>query len=215
METKGIGFLFDLDGVLIDSESEYTRIWSEIDARFKSGVEDFAYKIKGMTLPEILNDYYPVEDHEAIVEMLNEREQKMKYEWLPGAHELLEILKKKDLPCVLVTSSNNLKLKHLREERPELPSYFKEIVSADKVSRSKPDPEGYLLGASLLGVEPKRCVVFEDSKQGVKAGRSSGAYTVGLTTTLPKEIIEEYCDMTIRDLAEIDIEKLAKILYKR
>lgn len=202
------GYLFDLDGVLIDSESEYTRIWDEINRRYPTGAENFATRIKGETLPEILNTYFAAELHEEVIEMLNSMEQHMRYDWLPGAKEMLERLRKEGLDAVLVTSSNEMKMKHLREERPELESYFKDIVTADKISRSKPDPEGYLLGASMLGMDPADCVVFEDSRQGVKAGRAAGAYVVGLSTTLPESDLAPFCDMIVPDLSAIDIDSI-------
>lgn len=212
---ENIGFLFDLDGVLIDSEPEYTRIWSEIDLAFPTGVENFAIKIKGQTLPEILNSFFDRDDHEAVISMLNDKEQKMRYEWLPGAIELLKRISDLNLKSVLVTSSNDLKMKHLHEERPELKSYFRQIVTADKIKKSKPDPEGYLLGAHLIGALPQRCVVFEDSLQGVKAGNSAKAYVVGLSTTLPKETIEPFCDKIVRNLKEIELDEIIGILKSR
>lgn len=206
--TNRIGFLFDLDGVIIDSETEYTRIWNAIDHEYPTGIENFAIKIKGQTLPEILNANYPSALHPYVVEMLNDMEQKMRYEYLPGSHELLIELRRRGMECVLVTSSNEMKMRHLREERPELEGYFKDIVTADRISRSKPDPEGYLLGASILGLPASRCVVFEDSAQGVRAGQASGAFVTGLTTTLDKEALEAYADRIVADLSEIDLDVL-------
>lgn len=212
---KNIGFLFDLDGVLIDSETEYTRIWSEIDNLYPTGVENFAIKIKGMTLPEILSTYFSEEDREAVVNLLNEKEQKMRYNMLPGAIEMLEELRRRKIGCILVTSSNDYKMQHLREEQPTLCDYFNDIVTANRISKSKPDPEGYLLGASLLNVPVQRCVVFEDSRQGVRAGKAAGAYVVGLTTTLPAESIAPFCDKLIGTLADIDFEELLSTLASR
>lgn len=211
----GIGFLFDLDGVLIDSETEYTRIWNEIDRRFPTGVKDFAIIIKGQTLPEILETYFPAEIQEEVVGMLNDMEQKMHYAMLPGASEMLGELKRRGLPCALVTSSNNVKMRHLREEQPKLEGYFDFIVTADLITKSKPDPEGYLLAAEKLGVNPRRCVVFEDSAQGVRAGKGAGAFVTGLTTTLPAEKLSPYTDRLARTLADVSLDELIDILENR
>lgn len=213
--TERIGFLFDLDGVLIDSESEYTRIWQEIDRRYPTGIDDFAIKIKGQTLPEILGKNYPPELHGAVTDALNSMEQVMRYEMLPGAAEMLSELRRRGLGAVLVTSSNDMKMRHLREEQPELESYFTDIVTADRITRSKPDPEGYQLGARLLGARPSRCVVFEDSAQGVRAGRAAGAYVVGLTTTLPASMLEPFADMLVGTLADVDLDALIQLLKIR
>lgn len=215
METENIGFLFDLDGVLIDSEREYTRIWQEIDRRFPTGVENFAIKIKGRTLPEILSAYFPDKLHGEVTDLLNEMEQKMHYEMLPGASEMLMGLHERHIGCVLVTSSNEMKMRHLREELPELESNFADIVTADRIIRSKPDPEGYLLGASILKARPARCVVFEDSVQGVRAGDAAGAYVVGLTTTLPEDALRPYCDRIVSTLADVDLDELVATLRER
>ncbi len=212
---KKIGFLFDLDGVLIDSETEYTHIWQEIDRTYPTGVKDFAIKIKGQTLPEILNMHYPTHLHQLVTELLNRMEQKMRYEMLPGAREMLENLRARQLGCVLVTSSNDIKMRHLREEQPDLESFFTDIITADRIRHSKPNPEGYLLGAKTLGVEPQRCVVFEDSAQGVRAGHAAGAYVVGLTTTLPAQQLEGYCDVIVGTLAEIDLDTIVTLLEER
>lgn len=213
---KEVGFLFDLDGVLIDSETEYTRIWSEINDAFPTGIDVFAIKIKGMTLPEILHEYFPDTDvQHKVVDMLNSMEQRMRYRMLPGADELLGELNRRGMGCVMVTSSNNLKMLHLREEQPTLESKFRDIVTADRITHSKPDPEGYLLGASILGLPAQQCVVFEDSAQGVKAGHASGAYTVGLTTTLPATRLESYCDRIVGDLSEIDLDELIWAVLNR
>lgn len=205
-----VGFLFDLDGVLIDSEREYTRIWNKINDKYPTGIDHFAIKIKGQTLSEILNSYYPPALHREVINLLNEEEQKMQYKWLPGAEKTLNYLRDNNIGAVLVISSNEKKMAHLREELPGLEDYFVQIVTADKISRSKPDPEGYLLGASLLNIHPRNCVVFEDSVQGVRAGKASGAYVVGLTTTLGAAQIKDYSDLIVPDLSAIDLDRLLR-----
>ena len=100
MNNDNIGFLFDLDGVLIDSESEYTRIWEEIDRHFPTGIENFAIRIKGQTLPEILNANFSPEIHSNVIDMLNSMEQRMSYRMLPGAQEMLDTLRTRGIGCV-------------------------------------------------------------------------------------------------------------------
>ncbi len=205
------GFLFDLDGVLIDSEKEYSKIWAAVNRKYPTGVEKLEEKIKGCTLEKILADYFPdPELQEKVVKMLYELEGKMHYEYLPGAKKLLTDLKAGGFPMALVTSSNDDKMKHLKEEIPALTEFFDVVVTADMISRSKPDPEGYLKGASLLGVEGKNCVVFEDSLQGVKAGRAAGAYVVGVSGTLPGEVLEPYSDLVVNSLEKININEIIK-----
>ncbi len=215
IKTK-IGILFDLDGVLIDSEKEYTRIWSEVNRLFPTGHTDMPQRIKGMTLDNILATYYGRgEDLDAIRHTLYTLEEKMNYEWMPGARDFVEWLISENIPRVLVTSSDNKKMSHLIEEIPELEKMMTAIVTADKITRSKPDPEGYLLAASLIGVNPLNCAVFEDSRQGVKAGRASGAYVVGVAGTLPASEISSCCDIVINNMEEIDRSLLINMLKER
>lgn len=211
-----VGFLFDLDGVLIDSEREYSRIWARVNEEYPSGTKSLEQVIKGCTLDKILDDHYPdLEIREKVVKRLYELEAKMKYEYLPSARELLNGIKEAGLPTVLVTSSNDVKMAHLDEEIPELRSMFDFIVTADLISHSKPHPEGYLLGASKIGRDISRCVVFEDSLQGVKAGRNSGAYVVGVAGTLPRDVIAPYSDIVVDSLEEINLTDLVAILSSR
>lgn len=213
---KDIVFLFDLDGVLIDSEKEYTKIWDEIDRRFVSGVKDLSLVIKGMTLDEIISTYFPDEKRGADVrKTLHELESEMKYEWMEGAKELLSKLHQKHIPVVLVTSSDRKKMAHLHEELPEAEYFFTYIITGDLVSRSKPDPEGYLKGMKLTGIHPSKSVVFEDSLQGVKAGRNSGAYVIGVSGTLSKETIAPYSNRVIDSLKDIDLNELVTLLRNR
>lgn len=212
--THKIGMLFDLDGVLIDSESEYTRIWTEIDTRFPSGIENMAHKIKGTTLDNILNTYYP-DRREEVTELLYLREQEMEYRWLPGARQFLEQLIASDIPRAMVTSSNEEKLSKMRLQIPELEGMMSERITANRITRSKPDPEGYLLAASLLGVNPHRCAVFEDSLQGLKAGRAAGAYVIGVSGTLGREAVAPHCDLLVDSLADVDLPSLIATLSSR
>lgn len=213
---NNIGFLFDLDGVLIDSEREYSKIWAQVNLEFPTGVTKLESVIKGCTLDKILDDHYTDREiREKVVARLYELEGRMKYEYLPGASELLQYLNHESIPAALVTSSNDVKMRHLDEELPLLHSYFDTIVTADLITKSKPDPEGYLLAARKLGCKPANCVVFEDSLQGVKAGKASGAYVVGIEGTLPAQVLEPYADLVVDSLEKVDLKTLIDLLRNR
>lgn len=191
--TRDIGCLFDLDGVLIDSERLYTKIWEAIEQRWPTGIDNFAYKIKGTTLEDILDRYFPDPQVRAdVVKELYRLEGMMVYEPLPGAVEFIDRLRKRGISVALVTSSNALKMEHLWIDMPGFKDMFDVIITGDEVSNSKPDPEGYLKAAHSLGLDPRRCVVFEDSLQGVKAGKAAGAFVVGVEGTLRPEDIAPF-----------------------
>lgn len=213
---SSVGFLFDLDGVLIDSEKTYTKIWSDINDEFPSGYPDLASRIKGTTLESILSTYYPDPDVRSRVEKrLYERENTMVYNYTEGAKELLSWLKTNRIPVALVTSSNDIKMRHLWSEIPGMEIFFDVIVTGDLVTKSKPDPEGYNLAASKLGVPKERCVVFEDSLQGVRAGRSAGGLVVGVVGTLPADVLRPYADILVDNLEDINKEELVRLLDAR
>lgn len=205
-----IGVLFDLDGVLIDSETTYTKFWSEIGKIYPTGVENFAIAIKGTTLPSILK-YFPDADvREDIVKRLGNFQSHMEFPLFPGAKELLEGLKYAEIPTAIVTSSDASKMQLLFSQHPWFPELLTAIIDASKVTKSKPDPQGYLLGADAIGVDPTRCYVFEDSLQGLAAGRAAGARVIGVATTYSRDRITPLADMVIDSVADITAEMLVQ-----
>lgn len=197
--------LFDLDGVLIDSEGIYSQFWSDIDRRYPTGVANFAEVIKGSTLSKILNDNFPDAATRAKVkELLVEQEDNMRYLLFPGTEDLLKYLRHNNISCAIVTSSNRAKIEHLLQQQPVLGEYVDTIVTDEDVSVSKPSPEGYLKAAALLGSRPDECIVMEDSINGLKAGRAAGAVVVGLATTNPFEEVASLSNYTFNDISDVD-----------
>lgn len=188
MNTTPEAILFDLDGVLIDSEGLYTEFWDKTEKLFPTGIPDFAHAIKGMNLPAILALFKNEERDEILTRILH-FDNHLQYPLFPGAETFLHLLKQKGIPTALVTSSNPEKMSQLFKQYPDFPNYFEAIVDGAMVKKGKPDPEGYLLAAKMLGKNPEKCVVIEDSMQGIRAGRAAGAEVWGLYTTLPAETI--------------------------
>ncbi len=129
----------------------------------------------------------------------------MKYEFFDGAMEFVNRLNQAGIPACVVTSSDDDKMASLALQHPDFSSHFKTIVTGDMVRHAKPDPECYLLGAQLIGVDIHDCWVFEDSLKGLGAGRASGATVIGLATTLPRETIQPLCDMVIDNFSQLSI----------
>ena len=204
MDIKDIqGALFDLDGVLIDSETVYTEIWSDIDKMFPTGVENFALRIKGTTLQDILDTYFPEELRPDVERYLRQREDDMLYRPFPHVIEFLEYLEAHRIPAAIVTSSNTHKMEHLFSQLPDLRRHFHAFITDSDVTHSKPDPEGYIKAAAALGVPSGRCCVFEDSFAGLAAGRAAGGMVVALATTNPYDSLTPHADMVIRDFSEL------------
>lgn len=195
------GMLFDLDGVLVDSEGEYSKFWGAMGDRYGL-VSTFASDIKGTTIGEILLNF-PEGDRDGILAALHEFESNMEYPVYPGVMEFLGRLKKAGIASAIVTSSDNVKMDLLFGRRPELREMVNVVITGSMVSRSKPDPEGYLKGAELIGVPIEECCVFEDSLQGLQAGRSSGATVIGIATTNSREKVAPLADITVDRFEEI------------
>lgn len=214
-DNRSIGCLFDLDGVLVDSERIYTKIWEAIEEQWPTGVENFPYKIKGTTLEDILERYFREEVREDVTNEVIRLEGMMVYGPMPGAMEFLDSLCDKGIPRALVTSSNDLKMEHLWMDIPDLKEKFNVVITGDEVTNSKPDPEGYIKAAASLGIDPRRCAVFEDSLQGVKAGKTAGAFVVGIAGTLKASDIAPYSDIVVNAVDDINIDRLEEILKSR
>lgn len=211
MKPTNIGCLFDLDGVLVDSETEYTRIWGKIDRAFPTGVPDFPLVIKGTTLPNILATYFPESLHSSIKEMLFDEEARMDYRLLPGVEAFLDVLAEAGIPAAIVTSSSLDKMDKVYGRLPGFRSRFRAVITDGDVSHSKPSPEGYILAAERLGIPSERCCVFEDSFAGLEAGMAAGGAVVALATTNPRasltgrahRVIDTLADFTLADLAAL------------
>lgn len=209
MERK-TGVLFDLDGVLVDSEGEYTKFWGGMGRRYNVGGESFASDIKGTTLTEILKAF-PESEREGIVSELHEFEKNMAYPWIAGAETFVKSLADAGIPFAIVTSSDEVKMSYLFNAHPDLKEMATALITAGLVTKSKPDPEGYLKGASMIGVPIEDCFVFEDSMQGLEAGRRSGATVIGLATTNSRERINGKAHEIIDDLAGFTIDDMLSV----
>lgn len=207
--SRRIGVLFDLDGVLIDTERLYTEFYNDLDRIHPTGVADFAFAIKGTTIGQILERYFPDPAVKAdVLRRLHEFEHTMPYPMCPGAESLLERLRDAGIPAVVVTSSASDKMERVYASLPGFRDWFADIVTADDITRSKPHPEPYLTGATRLGLEPECCIVVEDSLQGIESGRAAGATVVGVATTYPRSVIEPMAHITVDSLEQLTLDTM-------
>ncbi len=200
--------LFDLDGVLIDSEGAYTEFWAGIDSLYPTGVENFPLVIKGTTLPDILNRYFAPSLHDDIIQRGRNYEATMKFPIFPGAEQCVRKIKSRGIPCAVVTSSLADKMERLCKYYPEFFGLFDTVLTGNDVKKSKPDPEGYIKTAQSLGADPAHCLVVEDSCQGMQAGKAAGATVAGITRTVGREATSLEADIVIDSIAELDIDNI-------
>ena len=201
--------LFDFDGVIADTESQYTYFWNKMGMDYL-GLEEFGHTIKGQTLVQIFGKFFNgmVKEQEEIVPQLNAFEQNMSYDYIPGALEFMQELKKRGIRSAIVTSSNDIKMSNAYAAHPELHDLVDAVLTSEHFSKSKPDPECFLKGMEVLGATPQETIVFEDSFHGITAGRASGAKVIGLATTNKREALTPLCDMVIDDFTQISVENL-------
>lgn len=205
--------LFDFDGVVMDTESQYSKIWGAIGRKYHPEIERFDMIIKGQTLRQILDFHFgnDAKLQQSVVDELWDYERKMKYEYFPGVKEFIESLRSQHIHTALVTSSDNEKMKNVYAAHPRIVELFDVIITAEDFTHSKPHPECFLLGAERLGVKTQRSVVFEDSTHGLKAGRAAGMRTVGVATTYSRDVIEPLSDYVIDRFTDISVEQFFEI----
>ena len=194
--------LFDLDGVVFDTEPQYSIFWGAQCREFHPEHPGLEHEIKGQTLVQIYDAWFsgPLADKQALItERLNQYEQQMSYDYIAGFEQYIRAIREAGVKTAVVTSSNQVKMQAVYRSHPEFKTLFDAIMTSEDFERSKPDPDCYLKSAQRLGVDIADCVVFEDSFNGLKSGRAAGMFVVGLATTNPSEAIRPLCDIVIKD----------------
>ncbi len=205
--------LFDLDGTVIDTESEYSVFWGGIGKKYHPEIDNFDKIIKGTTLTQIYERYFPDSALQAVItEQLDEWERNMTYRFVDGVENFVKDLKANGVKCAIVTSSNDKKMQAFVKAVPQFEGMFDRILTSEMFAASKPNPDCYLLGANVFGADISECVVFEDALTGLEAGMRAGMFTIGLTTTNPREAIEDKCNYVIEDFKGLDYDKLKQII---
>ena len=170
--------LFDSDGVLVDSHAEVEQAWRQLADEFGLDAERLMPELVGVRAVDTLSRYLPPDTCQEAMARLEDLEVALAVNTRPvlGAAEFIERLDGR--PWTIVTSATR-RLAEARWGGAGIPIPDKPVTAHD-VSKGKPDPEPFLAGAELLGVDPSRCVVFEDSPSGGIAGRSAGASVIAV-----------------------------------
>lgn len=203
--------LFDLDGVVFDTEPQYTVFWGSQCRLYHPERPGLEHEIKGSTLQQIYDKWWSGElekERDIVTQRLNDFEAHMDYSYIAGFEAFVRDLRQHGVKTAVVTSSNMPKMESVFRARPEFKSLFDAILTSEDFAESKPSPDCYLKGAERFGVSPAECVVLEDSINGLKSGRAAGMYVVGLTTTNTKENIEALSNIQIKDYQDINYQKL-------
>ena len=209
-----IAALFDFDGVVVDTEPQYSLFWDEKGEKYHPEIPEFGHHIKGQTLTQIYSQYFlhPVGLQPEITRELLDFETRMTFEYIPGVVDFMKELRRKGVKIASVTSSNDQKMANAHRALPELKSMVDAIVTADKVTHSKPHPECFLLGAETLRMPIENCIVFEDSFHGIEAGNRAGMKVIGLSTTNDASSIQDKVALVIPDFVDFTHEKMMAVL---
>ena len=209
--------LFDLDGVLVDSEPLYLAainlLLSQCASRAISDEENQQFLI-GTTVNETWTRIKSLRDLQQPIEYYINKydpivravlEQRMQPQ--PGVTTLLQAIKQRRLKAAVASSSLrswvNLKLINL-----QLIDYFDALVGGDEVDQGKPAPDIYNLAAQQIGLAPNQCIAIEDSPTGISAAVSSGAYTIAVKTPSTKDLNISKAHMILNSLEEFDFNLL-------
>lgn len=206
--------LFDFDGVVMDTETQYTVFWDEVGKEYFPEIPSYGRHIKGQTLVQIYEKYFAgqTELQAQLTAKLNRFEEQMHFDFIPGVVDFMKELRSEGVKMAIVTSSNNLKMEKAFRAHPELRTLVDRILTADMFTQSKPHPECFLLGAEILGASPEECVVFEDSFHGLEAGNRAGMKVIGLATTNPASAIADKAVLVIPDFVGFTYEKMRTVL---
>jgi HAD superfamily hydrolase (TIGR01509 family) len=185
-----LGLLFDMDGVLVHSMPLHTLAWERYLNGLGIQVEDLERRMHGKRNSELVNDLIASNlTEEAVFAHGAEKERVFRELMLAegieqynvaGLPEFLE--RHKDLPMAIGSNAEPANIDFVLDQFG-LRQYFKVAVNGHQVDRPKPFPDIYLKAAELLGLEPRQCIVFEDSPTGAQAGIAAGMRVVGVETT--------------------------------
>ena len=207
--------LFDLDGVVFNTEPQYTVFWGSQCRLYHPEHPGLEHEIKGSTLTQIYDRWFsgPLAKEQAVItQRLDAFEAQMTYEYIEGFEALIADLHANGVKTAVVTSSNVPKMESVYRAQPQFKTLFDAILTSEDFEHSKPHPDCYLKGAARFGVNPAECVVFEDSFNGLKSGRAAGMCVVGLATTNTAESIAPLSDIQITDFQGISYQQLLKLL---
>ena len=210
--------LFDLDGVVFDTEPQYSVFWGSICRQYHPEHPGLEHEIKGSTLTQIYDRWFSGDlagEQESITRRLDAYEEGMHYDFIAGFEALVADLHAHGVRTAVVTSSNVPKMESVYRYQPDFKNLFDAILTSEDFAKSKPDPDCYMKAAERLGVQTDECIVFEDSFNGLRSGRAARMTVVGLATTNSAEAIAPLSDLQISDYQGIGYADLLSLLNQQ
>jgi len=215
---KEFAVIFDMDGVVVDNYEYHRDAWTIFSERYNLDFGDaFRSKVFGGTNRDHLEFLFGRKLTGSEVRRYEEEKESIYRDLyrpyispVEGLVRLLQILTGSGIPVALATSSPGINVRFVLEQTGT-GRYFRTILDAASITNGKPDPEIYLKAAGLLETDPSRCIVFEDSVNGIKAAQAAGMKVIALTTTHPSGELPPV-DLSIADFEEIGLPDLEKLV---
>ncbi|MCQ2958949.1 MAG: beta-phosphoglucomutase [Bacteroidales bacterium] len=210
--------IFDMDGVLVSTEIYHFKAWKRltetlgfsIDEKFNENLKgvsrsvciDLILKHGGLEKTQEEKDVLAAQKNEWFLEYVNTEITPSNV--YPGVINFLETLKQKGYKTAIGSASKNAPL---LVEKLGIKKYFDAIVDGNMITKAKPNPEVFLKGAELIGVNPQNCVVFEDAISGVEAAKNGGMFCIGVGSA---EILKK-ADFCINSFTQMSLERLNEL----
>ena len=213
--------IFDMDGVLFDSNPYHLRKWIDLLTEHKVpfNPEDLPKQIFGHRNDTAFRFFFgeqlTKEERRQLSEELEEKFRKVfrpHAKPLPGLSELIAECHQAGLPMAVASSAMSKNVEFIVDALG-FRQYFANLVTGDEVTHAKPDPEIYLKAARRLGLEPARCVAFEDSFVGVESAKRAGMKCVGIASTFPVDDLraQTHADLAVAGFLELSLDRLRKL----
>lgn len=206
---KFTGAIFDMDGVLFDTERVYQQTWHELAAErgaaLGSGFLTAITGTSGAHMYQVLEEYFKTTDGASLAGECMDRVREKLSVHVPvkeGVCEILAFFQQRGVQIAVASSSLPQQIE-ANLQKAGIAGYFSEIVSGVEVEHGKPAPDIFLRAAERIGCRPQECFVFEDSENGVRAGYAAGCVTIMVPDLIaPSPEVRQCCSRICKSLVE-------------
>lgn len=213
--------IFDMDGVIVDTNPHHRIAWREYYQRYGKTLSDadFVTYVSGKHNNDILSHLFAGKTLTAdeSKQLAHEKEALFRELYskditpVVGLIPFLQSLKEANILTAVATSAPVENLDFVMDALGLRP-YFDALLNESMVSHPKPDPEIYQKAMAMLGVDPSDCIIFEDSMTGIQAAKASGASVVGMATTQSSDELYPFVDDVVSDFSQMTFERLEKLV---
>lgn len=199
MTMKHIGFIFDMDGVIVDNMRIHETAWLALftDLGLTINIKEFHHKTAGMKAIEVLRYFLGTRFSNAELVQFSAQKEflyrvlfRKKLKALTGLPTFLKDAQRRRIPMAVATGGGKPNIDFILDGL-HLRKYFRSVLGANDVMHGKPHPEIYLKSAVALAIAPSDCIVFEDALPGIEAARCAGMQVVGIATTHPISVLRK------------------------